>query len=316
MVKVDLITGFLGAGKTTFLKGYIDYLKRNNVNIHLIENEFGETSIDSKILNNELHDDCEISDLSGMCMCCVGKSEFIRLLMQSASQDCDRIIVEPSGIYDVDEFFEVMTNPRVSEVCEIGSVITIVDPFTKTDISNEARYLMFSQLLASGIVVISKTQLVDESGISETINNLNELMIEKGCEQGLLVDVVTKDWSAFSDDDYEEIQDCGYLRAVHDREEFVHAAIFQSMQYKGAFDSKQDLITKIQGLFANEELGEIYRVKGYAKTLSGEQYEVNCTGSLIYVEPTNIEDSGLVIIGRLIREKAIINKLKINTKEL
>ena len=70
MVTVDLITGFLGAGKTTFIHRYIHYLKKQGISVGIIENEFGDVGVDSELLKD---DGCQISDLSGLCMCCVGK---------------------------------------------------------------------------------------------------------------------------------------------------------------------------------------------------------------------------------------------------
>lgn len=299
MVKVDLITGFLGSGKTTFVKHYLRFLKSRNERVHIIENEFGDTSIDSKLLESQVADDCEISDLSGMCMCCVGKKEFISLLIDSANTGCDRIIVEPSGIYDVDEFFDVMSDSRVSGLCEIGSIITIVDPLMKTDLSKEARYLMFSQILSSGAVLISKVDIASKLDIDKTVQELNELMKQKGCEAGVLADVVAKKWNDFLDEDFEELEDYGYRRLVHDREEYVHSLIFQSIDYEGVFKDKSDLIDQVKELFNNSKMEEVYRVKGYAKTLEGEGFEVNCTGNLISVDSCPCKDNKLVIIGKI-----------------
>ena len=80
-MKVDLITGFLGAGKTTFIRRYIKYLHRHGQKVRIIENEFGAISVDSQILQE---DNCEIQDLTGMCMCCVGKEAFKRMLIDAA----------------------------------------------------------------------------------------------------------------------------------------------------------------------------------------------------------------------------------------
>ena len=143
MVQVDLITGFLGAGKTTFIHKYLRYLKDKGLNVRMIENEFGAVSVDTMLLRD---DDCDITDLAGLCMCCVGKDAFIKMLIESANSGCDRIIVEPSGIYDVDEFFEVMSLPKVNSLCEIGSILTIADPYGMDHLTDEAEYLLYAAL--------------------------------------------------------------------------------------------------------------------------------------------------------------------------
>lgn len=303
MVKVDLITGFLGTGKTTFILHYIEYLKKQNKKIHVIENEFGNFSMDQELLMDSMDEHCDVSDLTGMCMCCVGKKEFIHLLIEAAHKGYDQIIVEPSGIYDVDEFFDVMSDERVCGLCEIGSIITIVDPFISDELSEEVKYLMFSQLLASGIVVVSKSQLASSTQIDKLLEKLNELMLQKGCEAGLRAEVVATDWQQWNDSDYELIEDAGYLRAVHEQEKFSHSALFEDVEYKGQFVSREAIIEKIQKFFEDKSYGNVYRVKGFVKTLDGKKYEVNSTGKFLRVEETRKEGNTLVVIGEHLRLK-------------
>ena len=103
-MEVDLITGFLGVGKTTFIRSYLKYLEKKGQKAAVIENEFGSVDIDSQLLQDT---GCPISSLAGECMCCTGKDTFRHMLMDAAEEGVDRVLVEPSGIYDVDEFFDV-----------------------------------------------------------------------------------------------------------------------------------------------------------------------------------------------------------------
>lgn len=304
MVQVDLITGFLGVGKTTLILHYIDYLKAKNQKIHIIENEFGNLAMDQELLTDRKNEDCIVSDLTGMCMCCVGKKEFIHLLVEAAQQGCDRIVVEPSGIYDVDEFFDVLSDSRVCDLCEIGSIITVVDPFMAENISEEVQYLMFSQLLASGLVVVSKSQLATKEDIDHTLEWGNALMKQKGCEAGLLADVVTSNWSEWTESDFANIEEAGYFRGVHEQENFSHSALFDSVEYKGNFENREELLQKVQNFFEDASYGMVLRVKGFVRTLDGGQYEVNCTGKFIRVEETNKKGNMLVIIGEHLKRKA------------
>jgi len=304
MVKVDLITGFLGAGKTTFLQKYIPYLKSKGENIHIIENEFAEVGIDSNLLHDEEDDCCRISDLSGMCMCCIGKKEFIRLLLESSQTGCDRIVVEPSGIYDVDEFFDVLSDARVREYCEIGCIITIVDPTANTQLTEEAKYLTFAQLVASGTIVYSKTQMILPEELEASRKYINELLFEKGCENGAPGEECLKPWDELTDSDFEDMEDNGYFRMVHDRDSFEHAEVFRSEEcvLKDCID-KSDLECRVRQLFEDAKYGTVFRIKGFARTMNGELFEVNCTGQLIFVTPVessqNLQNREvLVIIGQ------------------
>lgn len=297
MVKVDLITGFLGVGKTTLIKHYIEYLKSQNKRIHIIENEFGNLSMDQQLLDDCKDEQCAVSDLTGMCMCCVGKKEFIRLLVDAAHTGCDHILVEPSGIYDVDEFFDVLSDSRVCGLCEIGSIITVVDPFMQRDLSKEVRYLMFSQLLASGMVVVSKSQLADKEQLDDMLGWLDELMQEKGCETGLMADIVSTNWESWTADDFADMEDAGYFRKVHEQEDFSHSMLFDSVEMKCSFANREEILNKVQSIFADKSMGNVLRIKGFVKTLDGKQYEVNSTGEFLRIEETEATGNSLVVIG-------------------
>lgn len=180
MTKVDLITGFLGTGKTTFIHLLLRHLRGQKVLV--IENEFGSIGVDAKFLRG---DGCPIEDLSGMCMCCKGRDRFIAMLANAAAQGYDRVVVESSGIYDVDEFFDVMNNPMVRVGCEIGSVLAIVDANAPRDVSMESGYLMVTQLLAAGAVILSKPQLAGPGAPEKTVAWLNDLIHAYGGTRAL-----------------------------------------------------------------------------------------------------------------------------------
>ncbi|MCQ2500924.1 MAG: hypothetical protein MJ117_06220 [Lachnospiraceae bacterium] len=302
MVTVDLITGFLGAGKTTFILRYLHFLQKQGLRVKMIENEFGDVSIDSQLLTEE---HCDIADLTGLCMCCVGKDAFIRLLQESAASGCDRILVEPSGIYDVDEFFEVLSLPQISSLCEIGSIITIADPQGMEYLTEEARYLLFAQLLASGIVLLSKSQEMSPAAITEAKEALDQLMKERGCECGLPADLCTKPWNQLSEFDFEDIMDAGYCRVVHDRELFSHSEAFGSTAIIGHCRDEADLRDRIGRLFDSPSCGRVYRIKGYVKGDNEILYEINCTISTWSVKEVTSGEEVLVVIGQQLREREI-----------
>ncbi len=302
MVIVDLITGFLGAGKTTFIHRYLQYLKEKGQSVRMIENEFGDVSVDSQLLKE---DHCQIDDLAGLCMCCVGKDAFIQMLLESGQSGCDRVIVEPSGIYDVDEFFEVMSLPQVSAVCEIGSIITVVDTAAIEYLTDEAKYLLFAQLLASGMVLLSKTQWMSPEEIEESRHKLDMLMEEKGCPAGLMAEVCTKSWDSFANEDFEEMMDSAYSRFVHDREQFSHSEVFQSIPILGHCFNAQDLKGRIEALFNSPACGRIYRIKGFLSDEEGNCYQVNCTMNTYSAISCEKAEEVLVVIGQQIHEREI-----------
>lgn len=302
MVQVDLITGFLGAGKTTFIHKYIAYLSRRGQKIRVIENEFGSIGVDRTLL---LDDDCDISDLTGVCMCCKGKDLFKKMLIQSAVQGYDRILVEPSGIYDVDEFFAVMSAEEVREHCRIGSILTIVDGQMDEGLTEEAKYLMFSQLLAAGTVIMSKTQLFPEAVLGKTIGQLNLLLAQYGSPQPLGDDLCTKNWDDFTDEDFAAFQQSGFRILEHQRNTIEHDIIFHVKETADYCENIRDLEVRLRNLFSCADFGRVLRVKGHIQDLDKNWYEVNCAKDAFSIRPCKIKRGLLVIIGQELNEPAL-----------
>ena len=129
MVKIDLITGFLGSGKTTFIKKYADYLIRQGCNIGILENDYGAINVDMMLLQELEGEHCELEMVSGGC--CqdsdAHRRRFKTKLISMGMCGYDRILVEPSGVFDMDEFFDTLQEEPLDQWYEIGSVLAIVD---------------------------------------------------------------------------------------------------------------------------------------------------------------------------------------------
>lgn len=301
MLKVDLITGFLGAGKTTFIHTYLHHLKEQGLKVTIIENEFGGADVDTALLKSE---EVEIKTLTGVCMCCKGKSMFQNMIIRAAAEGFDRILVEPSGIYDVDEFFETMLDPTVRGCSEIGSIITILDATTNEKLSDEAKYICFSQLLASGKVVISKSQLASEQEIQNTITKLNQLMKDHGSSRIFTAsDLLIKDWADLNPEDYQELQAAGYQILDHKREMLEHEELFQAYCFASYCKDQSDLETIIRNLFADDTHGILFRVKGHIRDLTNQWYEINCTRDALSVQKKEMKRGLFVIIGQNLDEE-------------
>lgn len=104
MIKIDLITGFLGAGKTTFIRKYAKYLMDSGKNIGILENDFGAVNVDMMMLQDLMGDQCELEMISGGCDPETHRRRFKTKLISMGMCGYDRILVEPSGIFDVDDF--------------------------------------------------------------------------------------------------------------------------------------------------------------------------------------------------------------------
>lgn len=122
MIKIDLITGFLGAGKTTFIKKYASYLMKQGKKIGILENDFGAINVDMLLLQDLEGDNCTLEMIAGGCDADCHRRRFKTKLIAMAMEGYDRVIVEPSGIYDVDEFFDTLYEEPLDRFYEPGNV--------------------------------------------------------------------------------------------------------------------------------------------------------------------------------------------------
>ena len=123
MSKVDIISGFLGAGKTTLIKKLIqDCLGHEKV--VLIENEFGEIGIDGSFLKEA---GIEITEMNSGCICCSLVGDFSEALKQVvAKYHPDRIIIEPSGVGKLSDVIKAVENVHSDEL-QLNSFVTVID---------------------------------------------------------------------------------------------------------------------------------------------------------------------------------------------
>ena len=96
MVQVDLITGFLGAGKTTFLRRYVRYLVQQGHKVCILENDFGAVNVDAMLVQEVLGPGCDVETISGGCDCDTHQRRMRTKLIAMAMRGFDRVVVEPS----------------------------------------------------------------------------------------------------------------------------------------------------------------------------------------------------------------------------
>ncbi|MFV0528323.1 MAG: GTP-binding protein [Lachnospiraceae bacterium] len=304
MTKVDLITGFLGAGKTTFIKKYAEYFIRKGEKVSIIENEFGAVAVDAAFLKEQPWD---VVSVAGGCMCCGGKSAFQKLLVEKAESHTDRIIVEPSGIYDVDEFFDVMLTEPVNQYCEIGCVLTIADARLEQDLTDEGDYLMYSQLLSAGSIILSKTEGLNQEQISAVIQKLINRVALRTESRAFSAesDFFTKPWSDFSESDYETFSQSGYHLFEHDREVMQHEKLFRVFLLADLCENEEHLRGTLKLIMEDTSCGNIFRIKGHIADTDGNWYEVNCSVNTISTRPVVIKKGIFIVIGQNMEEDKI-----------
>lgn len=170
MIKIDIISGFLGAGKTTLIKK----LFQNGFNgekVVLIENEFGDISIDSGFLKDS---GVKIKEINAGCICCSLVGDFETAIKDLVNQfHPDRIIIEPSGVGKLSDIINAVEKVKLNDLC-LNILATVVDgKKAKMYLKNFGEFFL-NQIEAANTVIISKTENLSEEQIDELINIIKE----------------------------------------------------------------------------------------------------------------------------------------------
>ncbi len=170
MTKVDIISGFLGAGKTTFIKELISKVFKDE-KIVLIENEFGEIGIDSRFMQNA---GIEVTEMNSGCICCTLVGDFAKSLKQVVETYApDRIIIEPSGVGKLSEVVTAVEDVKEEAGIEINSKITVVDgKKARMYMKNFAEFFK-NQVEHASTIVISRTQMMKEEDLTKCLEILS-----------------------------------------------------------------------------------------------------------------------------------------------
>lgn len=169
MVKVDIISGFLGAGKTTFIKKLISEVFTDE-KIILIENEYGEIGIDGGFLQDT---GIEITEMNSGCICCTLVGDFAVALQDVIKQyNPDRVIIEPSGVGKLSDVEKAIVDvkDRDSLGISIDGKITIVDGKKAKMYMNNFGEFFNNQVESANVVVLSRTQMMNDSEIEECMD--------------------------------------------------------------------------------------------------------------------------------------------------
>ena len=166
MVKIDVVSGFLGAGKTTFIRKLISEALKGE-KIVLIENEFGEISIDGGFLKDS---GIEIREMSQGCICCSLVGDFEKSLKEVIERfEADRIIIEPSGEGKLSDVMKAVTEASASLDVSLNSAVTIVDAKKCRMYMKNFGEFFINQIQYAGTIVLTRTDIVDDHGVEEAV---------------------------------------------------------------------------------------------------------------------------------------------------
>lgn len=183
MVKIDIVSGFLGAGKTTFIKRLLDS-KLKNEKVVLIENEYGEISVDSDLLSDT---QIEIKELSQGCICCSLAGDFSKSLNEVIKKyNPDRILIEPSGVGKLTDVIIAVKDAGLGD--NINSLVCMVDAKKAKMYDKNFGEFFIDQIKTAHTVILSRTDIAKD----ETIESAVEI-VRKHNPNAVLVTTPIKD---------------------------------------------------------------------------------------------------------------------------
>ena len=172
MTKIDIISGFLGAGKTTLIKKLLAEAYPGE-KLVLIENEFGEISIDGGFLKES---GVQISEMSSGCICCSLVGDFNQALKDVAEQfHPDRILIEPSGVGKLSDVIVAVENTAAEAPdLKLNSFVTVADASkVKVYMKNFGEFYN-NQIESAGTIVLSRTQKLSQEKLESAVAMLRE----------------------------------------------------------------------------------------------------------------------------------------------
>ena len=302
---IDLITGFLGAGKTTFIRSYAKYLMKKGNRICILENDYGAVNVDVMFLQDLLGEQCELEMVIGGDGYEAHRRRFKTKLISMAMMGYDRVLVEPSGVFDVDEFFDVLKEEPLDRWYTPGNVISIVSARQEKLLSAEARYLLASQVANAGCVVLSRTQEVTEREIRNTVSLLNEVMNEYHCSRRFDDDVVSGNWEQFDESDYRKIGSCGYRLEDHVKYQVEQDNGYRSLFYFYVKMQEPEIRAAAEHIFSDPAFGNVHRIKGFVENMAGNWLRINAVPGQIEIEERDRGQNALIIIGESLNRELI-----------
>ena len=172
MTKIDIISGFLGAGKTTFIKKMIDEVYTGE-KLVLIENEFGEVGIDGGFLKDS---GIEISEMNSGCICCSLVGDFAKNLQEVLDKfSPDRILIEPSGVGKLSDVMASVIDLEKTHDVRVNALVTVVNALKASKQMKAFGEFFNNQIEYATTVVLSRSQKASPEQLEFCVKQIQTL---------------------------------------------------------------------------------------------------------------------------------------------
>lgn len=295
MVKIDIISGFLGAGKTTFANMLLEHYINSGLRPVYIVNEFGQTGLDAKIVRLK---GFKAVEMSNGCVCCTLKGDValtIKEVIRTFSPT--NIVFEPSGVFVFENFIEIIRSDMLKDECETGIVFTIVDSVNFN--ASKAVYgsFIYNQIKNAPVIILSK--------LEKTKNDVEEIICDiKNINPNAYI--AAQRWDEW------DANEMNALMNKNLRPDSVIAAPHQHQKLKTlTVPSKKCFSTSEADAFIekykNGDFGDVYRIKG-VMNINGNQILINISLEDVELTPfSRPADTAVTFIGNFVNKSAVEN---------
>jgi len=303
MTTVDLITGFLGSGKTTFIKQYAPFLIRQGEKACILVNDHGAVNVDRLLLTELEKSGIPMEMVAGGCDASCRVRRFKTKLLTLSLLGYGRIIVEPSGVFDTDEFFDTLRDEMLESRCRIGTAACLVRADGLDGLSAEERYTLASEAASAGVLIVSaapRDEAAAEAALEKTVASVNAALEEIGCARrfsaadALPFPKPDSENEYLSDEILRRVSRAGFREAAFTKR---NVAGYDSVFFFGVKLEAAEALKRIEGLFKDASAGEAIRVKGFIRDADGF---ISVNASKDKTERVRVAEGqdALIVIGR------------------
>lgn len=305
MVKIDLITGFLGSGKTTFIRKYAQYLMEQGMNIGILENDYGAVNVDMMLLQDLMGDNCELEMVAGGCDKDCHRRRFKTKLIAMGMCGYDRVLVEPSGIFDVDEFFDALREEPLDQWYEIGNVIAIVDAKLEKELSDEADFILASEVADAGCILLSHADEAIAEEMDATVAHINEALEKIHCKRRIEKEILRKSTPQLTSEDLHRIMSSGYVMENYEKMDLEEHSGFESQYFMNVPMTAEKMQKVAKEILEDSSCGAVFRIKGFIKAEDNSWIQLNATHNGVRMEPIQEGQEVIIVIGEQLQRDRI-----------
>lgn len=294
-IKVDVFSGFLGAGKTRLIKKLIEE-NYYNEQIAIIENEFGEVSIDGEILRKT---NTRVTEINSGCICCQVSGDFKKSLLEVVeSYKVDRLIIEPTGVARLTDLKKTFEEKEFLDVFEIDKLITVVDCEKFNVYLKNFKNFYVDQIRAANLIILSRVQNISDDTLLQVKNeikkiNNNLFIIDKiwdNANSKYLMEYDKKNIIMQNKSNSKGIfkANKGAKLVKEDTSNFQTFAVTMDRSM-----SKEELINKFKFISNNDTYGQIIRAKGIVN-INNKMGQFDFTLNEFSIEEINYSGKGVI----------------------